>query len=549
MKNILIKSFLSLIFCLNLYGQANLVPINNRIYDFLERMTVKDALDFNSFFKPISRKEIAAMLHEIEPEKLSDVEKEELIYLKQEFNREIISIINPNQNFNGKLNLLWAGSTEDRLNLLDYNSPHFNFTFNPILGLSVRNIYDELQLKRWWGFSFYGDINDFSFQGDFRDNWEQGDNLDKDYRFNDKTGPIILKSTTNTIEYSETRGAVLYSNEWMTIGAVKELFNLGSGYRSQLVLSQKAPSFPSIYLKLAPVEWLQFNYLHGWLISRIEDTLLTYKTFIQGRDRRIYRDKYFVMHDIQIKPFSDLTLNLGETVIYSDNGVYWGYLIPFLFFRSVDHMFEGGGGSNAGNNGSLFFDINYKFLSKFKTYFSVFIDELSLSDLLDGSSDRNQFAYSIGLHAYDFGISNLGARIEYSRILPWVYSNFVQTQTYTNSNYLLGHYIGQNSDQLFLQLDYRLLRGLEFKFWGEMIRRGGFDDVANQYTDPGEPFLYGLRRNETNLGLEITYEYIHDLSGRISYQYSDITDEDALRTPEFMMGRQHSFSVGFYYGL
>jgi len=533
MKNHIVFLLCFLTISLNISGQSNLVPVYNSVYDFLERMTVKDVINFNSFVKPIERKEIAKYLQNINTQNLSSIEVEEYDWYKREFYDEL----NDDQ-------------IVERWNLFHYKDSVFSFTFNPIFDLKISQQFEESQLKRYWGFSFYGNIaNNFSFQGDFRDNWEKGDNLDREYKFNSQTGPIILKATGNTMEYSETRGALLYSNDWLTFGAVKELINVGSGYRSQLVLSEKSPSFPSIFLKINPVDWLQFYYMHGWLLSRVEDSLSTYKTFIEGRDRRIYRDKYFVMHALQINPYTDVSINIGETVIYSDNGVYFGYLIPFLFFRSVDHMFEGGGGGNAGNNGSIFMDVNYRFLSKFKTYFSLFIDELSLADLLGGDTDRNQFAFSWGLSAYDFGISNLGVKVEYTRILPWVYSNFVQTQTYTNSNYLLGHYIGQNADQLFLQLDYRLMRGLEFKLWGEMIRQGGFDDVSKQYTDPGEAFLYGLRRNETNVGFEVRYEYINDLFAKVSYVYSEVEDEDGLRTPFFMLGSKHSFSVGFYYGL
>jgi len=140
-------------------------------------------------------------------------------------------------------------------------------------------------------------------------------------------------------------------------------------------------------------------------------------------------------------------------------------------------------------------------------------------------------------------------RLEYTRILPWVYSNLIQTQTYTNSNYLLGHYIGQNADQIFTQLDYRLLRGFELKFWGEYIRRGGFSDVKNQYEEPGESFLYGPRRNELNIGFETSYEIMHEWFAKAFYQYSHITDEDAERTPEWQLGVNHSFGFSVYYGL
>jgi len=532
----------------SLFAQTNFVSVGDRIYDYFERISLKGVINTNQFLKPFSRKEIADYLKIIIEKKneLNPLEREELDWFITEYGYEMEK---DNSEISPPKKILLGKDEWDRFRIFSYSDENFRIVAAPSLSITFTSQYGTQKTHRKWGFSTYGHINkNISFQMSFRDNTEFSEKLDMEKRFNDETGPIRMNVKQTSFDYSYTNGSFLYSNNWIAIGGVKENINLGSGYRSQLILSSKAPSFPSIYLSVKPVDWLNFYYLHGWLLSRIEDTSKTYVTQIPGRDRRIDRDKYFVMHALQIKPWENLSISLGETVIYSDIGVYWGYLIPFLFFRSIDHMFEGGGGGNSGNNGSLFADVNYKY-ENIKFYSTVFIDELSVNKLLEGSSDRNQFGFTFGTAFYDIGIPNLMYRMEYTRILPWVYSNFVQTQTYTNSNYLLGHYIGQNADQLFLQLDYRLLRGLELKLWGEYIRRGGFDEVSKQYTDPGEPFLYGLRRNETNLGFEVSYEYIHDLFVKGFYQYSNVSDEDVKRTPAFMLGVNNSFGISLGYGL
>lgn len=73
--------------------------------------------------------------------------------------------------------------------------------------------------------------------------------------------------------------------------------------------------------------------------------------------------------------------------------------------------------------------------------------------------------------------------------------------------------------------------------------------IANQYELPGEAFLYGLRRNETNIGLEVSYEYLHDLFGKVYYQYSYVTDEDITRTLAWQLGVNHAFGVSVQYGI
>jgi hypothetical protein len=314
-------------------------------------------------------------------------------------------------------------------------------------------------------------------------------------------------------------------------------------------MSSKAPSFPSIYLKLHPVDWLQFYYLHGWLISRVHDSLASYSSQIAGRPRNIDRPKYIAMHALQINPWKNLAYTIGETITYSDWSPYWGYLMPFVFYRSVDHSFEGGTGENTGNNGSIFFDIKYFPAAKVKCFTTVFIDEMSVSDLLKGDNARNQIAYSIGSAIYNLLIPRLFVRAEYTRIQPWVYSNFVQTQTYTNANYLMGHYIGQNADQFYVRIDYAFLHNLNVSFSAERTRQGGFGAVQYQYDYIAEEFLYGLNRNETAFTLEARYEYTHDLTAEAFLRFTNIKDEDISRTPDWRRGSFTNFGLSLYYGL
>ena len=86
--------------------------------------------------------------------------------------------------------------------------------------------------------------------------------------------------------------------------------------------------------------------------------------------------------------------------------------------------------------------------------------------------------------------------------------------------------------------------------WFENLRKGGLDNISLAYkTNITKPFLYGLRRNETNIGLEVSYEYFHDLFGKVYYQYSNVTDEDKTRTPAWELGANHSFGVSVQYGI
>lgn len=527
-------------------AQSSLEPIDKPIYNFLERMSLKEIVNSNEFVKPFLRKEIGKYLSIISKSaaELTGVEKEELNWYLSEYTAEVYNKNNMQPDLYGS----FINNVNERSRFFYYNDSLFNISFSPVIKAEYKSHAGNSYLNKGWGFNFYGNIGkNFGFRMDFSDN--SADKKESDINgISAKQGEVYRFNSAGSVDFSSTNGSMVYSNNWLTVGALKESYQIGSGVRSQLIMSSKAPSFASFYMKIKPVDWLSIYSFHGWLLSNVVDSAASYRTDFNNSIRQVEREKYVALHAIQIKPFSNLSFSLGESIVYSDKNIYWGYFIPFLFYRSVDHMFTFGKG-DSGNNGSIFFDMSHYPIKNLKYYFTLYIDELSLTQLLKGENDRNQFGFTGGISVYEPMIENLKINIEYTRILPWVYSNWIPAQTYTNAGYLMGHYIGQNADQIFVQADYRFMRGLEFKLRSEYIRKGGTSDISNQYTSPGEKFLYGLRRNEFNLGFGASYEIIHDGFVKAEWQYSNITDEDKTRTPVWMLGSKHSFSFAVYYGI
>jgi len=381
---------------------------------------------------------------------------------------------------------------------------------------------------------------------DFTDNTINGNYYDLQQTYQNTNGKIYTKTSKNHYEFSETNGSITYQNSFLTVGFAKEKFTLGQGSNGQLVLSDKAPSFPSIYLKLSPTDWLKFYYMHGWLISGVTDSGKTYQTELMPRKSE--REKYYVMHALQVLPMPNLSITLGETIIYSDRSIYWGYMIPFVLFRSVDHEFSYGS-TDSGNNGSIFAEISYLPITGLNLYASTFIDELSLTKLLKGNSDRNQFGYTVGSNVLIPNVDNLKLTLEYTKILPWVYSNWIPSQTYRNANYLMGHYIGQNADQIYFEAKYNPLYNLEITGKFAYTRNGSFGKIYDQYKAPGEKFLYGLIRKQTEITLSASYEFLYQLTANLTFTYTKITDQDTKRTPKFMLGDNNSFSFTLMYGM
>jgi hypothetical protein len=78
------------------------------------------------------------------------------------------------------------------------------------------------------------------------------------------------------------------------------------------------------------------------------------------------------------------------------------------------------------------------------------------------------------------------------------------------------------------------------------------DDIYFAYGGMDEfnkSFLYSPLRIDKYYGLNFRFEYIHDLFLEGSYRYSDVKDEDADRTPEYLVGKNSYISLTLYYGM
>ncbi|MCH7974584.1 MAG: hypothetical protein IH949_12005, partial [Bacteroidetes bacterium] len=160
--------------------------------------------------------------------------------------------------------------------------------------------------------------------------------------------------------------------------------------------------------------------------------------------------------------------------------------------------------------------------------------------------------YTFGAKKVNLFLNNLDLLVEYTRINPWVYEHKLESTTYKHLDYSLGHWLGQNADLIRFQFNYQPIRSLRLELYFERVRKGGLDDIYFAYGGNDEfnkSFLYGPLREDKFLGIDIRFEYMHDLILDGRYRYSDVKDEDDSRTQNFVLGKHHSFSLTLYYGL
>ncbi|OGU74400.1 MAG: hypothetical protein A2V93_00310 [Ignavibacteria bacterium RBG_16_34_14] len=529
-----------LIFTGILFPQVVFEPAYSSVYNFLNRLSIKGIIVFNDELRPVSRKLIAEKLLEAESfiDELTVTEGEELIYYKKDFYPEILIILSSDE----QETVFFKDDKDAGFRTFFFRDKNFSISADPVLGFIYRRQYNDNYRERYNGFMFSGYYQNAGFNFYFRDNEDIGNTVDVEKRVSPEPGIVKHSFNGKSLQFSSVRGMISYSWIWGSIDFGKENIEWGSGRRGQLILSNKVPSFPFIRLIFKPVDWLQFQYIHGWLQSGVIDTNSIRETLVPARESYQQVSKFIASHIISLYPFDNLSFSIGESIIYSDK-LEPLYFIPVLFFRLADHY-----NGDSGDNAQVFINAAYKYYPlRAKLYGTFFIDELSLTDVLEGGNLYST-GFTTGLSFVDPIIKNSELIVEYTRIDPFVYMNSDDVQLYTNHNYQLGHWIGSNADEFYVSYKQWLTRGFMVDLWGEYVRKGQTELPVQQYQTPYPDILYGSRLTMKKAGVEIRYEIFRNLFGRVFYSHSEILDEESGRIPVFKLGSNNIFGFLFSYG-
>jgi hypothetical protein len=488
--------------------------LDQSVYGFLQRTYVRGFHSLNGEVVPYSKMQVAGALEEIRKTDslLSPDEREELAFHRTAFKDELQKIDS-------------TFKIDERWNLVNYHSQDLALELNPVVGLTAGNGFRHT----YTGAALSGELgNTVGFNFRFHDNGETGDNIDIQKKDTPETGVnIVSRPDPKTIQYSDITATIGISWRWGAFSIGKDYINWGMGNRGKLILSSKAPSFPFLRLDLHPTDWLRFYYLHGWLQSDVLDSIRTYSSRLANQPRNIYREKYIAAHLVSVSITRDLTVSFGESIIYSDITPNIMFLNPLLFYRAIDHYLTRDHLGD-GNNSQFFGNIDYRVLHNTQVYGTLFIDEINTDAILNAAKARNQLGFTVGTRTEMLAKYGVSLNAEYTRILPWVYSNFVQTQVYESSGYLLGDYIGQNADQIYGEIIYRPTYNSSVQVYYDYVRKGGLTNIEHQYELPSMPFLYGNVDRRTVYGFSGQYEVYYDLKVRVFGEYSSQRAEKVL---------------------
>ncbi len=537
------KKIIKIVFCIVLLHSMmpSFTPLNAQVQshqttviDFLSRMAQKGKIEFNDFIKPIDRKIIFQKLTELQNQKdLSAIEQKEVQFFIAGFvleNPTIIHIgssltdtsLGKNGNSGPQFFSFKKLKTNPAVqqNLITYKENGFGLIVNPMGNLTMQSRNGKINTIQGRGFQLAGYAGKrIGFQLSFMDINEQGryDSI----RIENELPGFVKKGTTNSkiLNYSQMNATLSYrlNKGMITVGQDQHV--MGYGRSGNIVLSDKAPAYPFYALNYQPSSWLKFNYMHAWLESGVLDTRATYdlNNKVYGGVRQQYLPKFFATHSVEIAAMKGLKINLGESMMYSEN-LQLAYMLPITFFKAFDNQ-KFADNILTGSNGQFFFGFSSRNqLPNTHLYGQWMIDEIRLSTALNSGKSRNQLGYQLGASVTDLFLHYLSLNAEYTRLNPFMYRNFIAAQNYSNANYSLGDWMGSNADRILLSAKYHPKANLSLEAFAFMLRKNGEASIESQYfAEPQPKFGFNPQYRRTKMGLNAQYELWNNLIVNFSY--------------------------------
>lgn len=559
MKKQILFFFLALTFCNKISAQD--VPVsfrNEAIYDFLDELANSRVITINSAVKPFSNRFIQECLVQADGlrSQLSVRQQRELdFYLRQ---YQFIGVKGRNSYTDAKKgNII---TKEPSLNLgflplgLHYKDSLFTFLLKPIWGIRQYISESNKIMHTWGGAEAWGNIGKISVYANLRDNY-QTEILAMPSYFTQNEGGNYKVNVQGRKggDFSEMRGGIIYGWNWGFIGLVKDQIQWGTNYHGASIFSGHTPSFAMIKLQMKPVKWFELNYIHGWLVSEVIDSSRSY-TSSTGDYRAVYRDKYIAANMLTFRPIKDIAFSVGNSIIYADSKVQPAYLIPIMFYKSIDHTLSHGIDNQ---NSQMFFDLSIRKINHLHLYTTIFIDEFSITRI--GNSNRHNFiSQKYGSRLSNWPIRNTSITIEYTKANPVVYKHRVPTTTFETNKFNLGHYLRDNSDEICGAIDVRPFRGVLIRGDIAYARHGNEYAYTTGSKADELPFMQDVTWRNFTVSFTCRWEFIHDSWLYFNISKSSIKGYDVdgksaqyyldLYTPESFQGSNLIVTAGLNIG-
>jgi hypothetical protein len=188
----------------------------------------------------------------------------------------------------------------------------------------------------------------------------------------------------------------------------------------------------------------------------------------------------------------------------------------------LDHLLTKGINSE-NQNSQVFATISVRPTDHLRLYGSFFLDEFKLARLKKSEPQNNPISYLVGFNWSGWPVRGLSLRGEFIRSYIACYTHSIRTLDYTSNSYNMGHYMGDNSQSIFVQLAYRPVRSLRLmldytcdtKFNTYDYVRHNIGAIIAQ-----KPFNDVIWRND-ELNFRAVYEVFNNCYAHLDFSYNN----------------------------
>lgn len=331
----------------------------------------------------------------------------------------------------------------------------------------------------------------------------KGDAITEEH-FDPGYGTPVTISGTNVYR-DDAAASLVWSLPWLRLAFGRDQAAWGPGYRGSLMLSRHARYFDMLQMN---VTFRRFRFLsiHGKLSSGVGQ-------------------KYLAGHRLEVQILRWLQMSWSETVIYGNRGIEPMYINPLMPYHVAEHHL------GDRDNNCMGFDCVAYPARNLKMVMEFFLDDFTMAKN-PFTYFGNKWAILAGLRwTAPFRLRNVDVVMEYARIEPFVYTHRDSINTYTNYDRSIGHWLGPNSDDLFIRTNMILHRDLHMAFTLERIRRGegGLLEPHDRSEGDRKAFLAGTVEKIWNVGFSFRWQVFRDAFLSLDYRYADT--HNALREP------------------
>ncbi len=249
-------------------------------------------------------------------------------------------------------------------------------------------------------------------------------------------------------------------------------------------------------------------------------------------------NKILSAHRLDINLWDRGNLGIAESLIIGQEDFEIRFLNPFTIYTAIEALgagiLEDAQGLSTGNL-LISGDLEWYLSRNVSLYSELLIDDFQPRYGLNSYRNRgSKLGIQLGAYFVDpFSIEDTDFRIEYAFINQFAYTHRKPVSTYTHLNRLIGHEIGTDADDLWLNLRHWFSDKVSVTATYERQRHGEGDvnNPGDVYHPENEEavsrwweFLSGTRESSHAFSIEARYHVISEYLLKGRYTFSHITN-------------------------